>query len=104
MAHSTASTEIATTAVRNGAKLITHLFNAMPQLHHRDPSIIGLLSASPHLTSPFPSLYSTPEVVHTEDALTVPGSEAFDEVATPTWTPMHHADALSSGSRSPLHL
>ena len=28
--------------------------------------------------------------------MTVPGSEAFDEVATPTWTPMHHADALSS--------
>lgn len=50
---STATTEVATNAVRHGAKLITHLFNAMPQLHHRDPSIIGLLGASPHI-SPLP--------------------------------------------------
>ncbi|KXN87488.1 Putative N-acetylglucosamine-6-phosphate deacetylase [Leucoagaricus sp. SymC.cos] len=51
--HSIATTEVATNAVRHGAKLITHLFNAMPQLHHRDPSIIGLLGASPHI-SPLP--------------------------------------------------
>ncbi|PPQ64933.1 hypothetical protein CVT26_015652 [Gymnopilus dilepis] len=50
--HSVASTDIATEAVQRGARLITHLFNAMPQLHHRDPSIIGLLGASPHLASP----------------------------------------------------
>ncbi|KAI0705312.1 Metallo-dependent hydrolase [Cerioporus squamosus] len=50
--HSIASTGLATAAVQNGARLITHLFNAMPQLHHRDPSIIGLLGASPHLSSP----------------------------------------------------
>uniref|UniRef100_A0A8H7Y4Z6 Amidohydrolase-related domain-containing protein n=1 Tax=Psilocybe cubensis TaxID=181762 RepID=A0A8H7Y4Z6_PSICU len=52
--HSVATTEIATAAVQHGARLITHLFNAMPQLHHRDPSIIGLLGASPHLSSPTP--------------------------------------------------
>ncbi|KIM40312.1 carbohydrate esterase family 9 protein [Hebeloma cylindrosporum] len=51
--HSVASTDVATAAVQNGARLITHLFNAMPQLHHRDPSIIGLLGASPWLSSPF---------------------------------------------------
>ncbi|KAF9807916.1 hypothetical protein IEO21_08011 [Rhodonia placenta] len=52
--HSIASTDIATQAVYHGARLITHLFNAMPQLHHRDPSIIGLLGASPHLSTPRP--------------------------------------------------
>ncbi|EED82609.1 candidate n-acetylglucosamine-6-phosphate deacetylase from carbohydrate esterase family CE9 [Postia placenta Mad-698-R] len=52
--HSIASTDIATQAAYHGARLITHLFNAMPQLHHRDPSIIGLLGASPHLSTPRP--------------------------------------------------
>ncbi|KAF8608043.1 Metallo-dependent hydrolase [Ceratobasidium sp. AG-I] len=44
--HSIAPTPTATAAVEYGARLITHLFNAMPQLHHRDPSIIGLLGSS----------------------------------------------------------
>ncbi|KAJ1305852.1 hypothetical protein OPQ81_010577 [Rhizoctonia solani] len=44
--HSIAPAPIATAAVVHGARLITHLFNAMPQLHHRDPSIIGLLGSS----------------------------------------------------------
>ncbi|KAG9023346.1 hypothetical protein FRB95_013210 [Tulasnella sp. JGI-2019a] len=43
--HSIANSETAMRAVRDGARLITHLFNAMPQLHHRDPAIIGLLGA-----------------------------------------------------------
>ncbi|KAG9127902.1 hypothetical protein FRC07_007748 [Ceratobasidium sp. 392] len=44
--HSIAPTPTASAAVEQGARLITHLFNAMPQLHHRDPSIIGLLGSS----------------------------------------------------------
>ncbi|QRV83840.1 carbohydrate esterase family 9 protein [Ceratobasidium sp. AG-Ba] len=44
--HSIAPTPTASAAVERGARLITHLFNAMPQLHHRDPSIIGLLGSS----------------------------------------------------------
>ncbi|KAL0955867.1 hypothetical protein HGRIS_002067 [Hohenbuehelia grisea] len=51
--HSIATSNVATAAVQQGARLITHLFNAMPQLHHRDPSIIGLLGASPHLSNSF---------------------------------------------------
>jgi len=42
---SSASSEVARNGVLAGGRLITHLFNAMPQLHHRDPSIIGLLGA-----------------------------------------------------------
>lgn len=55
---STAPTDIASSAMAHGARLITHLFNAMPQLHHRDPSIIGLLGASPHLSSYFSPISS----------------------------------------------
>ena len=47
--HSTAPSTTATLAITHGARLITHLFNAMPQLHQRDPSIIGLLGASPYV-------------------------------------------------------
>ena len=58
---SIAPTDVASSAMAHGARLITHLFNAMPQLHHRDPSIIGLLGASPHLSSYF-SPISSPAV------------------------------------------
>jgi N-acetylglucosamine-6-phosphate deacetylase len=51
--HSIASSAIAGAAVASGARLITHLFNAMPQLHHRDPAIIGLLGGSPSLANGF---------------------------------------------------
>lgn len=44
--HSVASHEIARKAQQNGAGMITHLFNAMTNFHHRDPGIIGLLGNS----------------------------------------------------------
>lgn len=39
--HSGATYEEMLKALRSGISHITHLFNAMPGLHHRDPGIIG---------------------------------------------------------------
>ena len=41
--HSEASYEEASRAVEEGATMITHLFNAMRPLHHRNPGIFGVL-------------------------------------------------------------
>ncbi|KAI0242454.1 N-acetyl-glucosamine-6-phosphate deacetylase [Massospora cicadina] len=50
--HSPATTNLAELAVERGAKMVTHMFNAMQQFHHRDPGIIGLLG-SPVAARPF---------------------------------------------------
>ena len=81
----------------------------MPQLHHRDPSIIGLLGASPHLSSPsspastspvsptFPTgasaLHRASSVAKRAAAEKGPQatSEAFDDVQTPPQTPVLRA-------------
>lgn len=41
IAHTTAGYEIAKEAFERGASHVTHLFNAMPAFHHRDPGVIG---------------------------------------------------------------
>ncbi|WWD17688.1 N-acetylglucosamine-6-phosphate deacetylase [Kwoniella shandongensis] len=46
--HSDATLEQAEEAMKRGARMITHLFNAMPPIHHRDPGVIGLLGAPDH--------------------------------------------------------
>jgi N-acetylglucosamine-6-phosphate deacetylase len=40
--HSSASAEQATAAVEAGVTAVTHLFNAMAPLHHRDPGLVGV--------------------------------------------------------------
>eukprot|EP00915_Cephaloidophora_sp_WS-2016_P008050 GHVH01011133.1.p1 GENE.GHVH01011133.1~~GHVH01011133.1.p1 ORF type:complete len:458 (+),score=66.32 GHVH01011133.1:154-1527(+) len=46
LAHTVCSIEDAEAAVRGGASIIGHLFNGMPNFHHRDPSLVGLLASS----------------------------------------------------------
>ena len=99
--HSIASSDTAREGILAGARLITHLFNAMPQLHHRDPSIIGLLGAfesSPAYTT---SATSTQFTYPSKDAAARKAesgkdgsrshvSEAFRETETPPQTPVLH--------------
>lgn len=41
LGHSLATAEQATTAFQLGATMVTHAFNAMPSLHHREPGLLG---------------------------------------------------------------
>ncbi len=43
--HSEATYEEAKAGVKSGATMITHLFNAMRPLHHRNPGVFGLLGS-----------------------------------------------------------
>ena len=47
--HSSATLERATAAVDAGARLVTHCFNGMPGLHHREPGMVGAALADPRL-------------------------------------------------------
>ncbi|KAK1755678.1 carbohydrate esterase [Echria macrotheca] len=52
--HSNATYEEASAAVSAGATMITHLFNAMAPLHHRNPGIFGVLGGLPSHSCPPP--------------------------------------------------
>ncbi len=41
LGHTDADFEVGIKAFENGAKCLTHTFNAMPPFHHRNPSVIG---------------------------------------------------------------
>lgn len=47
VAHTTADYDTALEAFRNGARQVTHLFNAMPPFSHRAPGVVGAALDSP---------------------------------------------------------
>ena len=51
--HSAATYAQASSAVERGATMITHMYNAMPQPHHRDTGIVGILGAQEGINKPY---------------------------------------------------
>ncbi|KAF4464014.1 N-acetylglucosamine-6-phosphate deacetylase [Fusarium albosuccineum] len=51
--HSEATYEEASQAVSKGATMITHLFNAMRPLHHRNPGVFGVLGKAESVPRPY---------------------------------------------------
>lgn len=47
LGHSLATAEQAQQAFEAGASMVTHAFNAMPSLHHRDPGLLGAALVEP---------------------------------------------------------
>lgn len=50
MGHSQASYEQAQSGMQAGARSVTHLFNAMPGLHHREPGLAGFALFHPEIS------------------------------------------------------
>lgn len=62
--HSEATYEEASAAVGAGATMITHLFNAMRPLHHRNPGIFGVLGIAESLPRPYFGIIADGEHLH----------------------------------------
>ena len=64
LGHSTANAELTQQAIEAGATAVTHIFNAMPPLHHRRPGLAGvaLTHAAVWVTGIFDGVHLADEV------------------------------------------
>jgi N-acetylglucosamine-6-phosphate deacetylase len=62
--HSTADYEQMRAAVKQGATMVTHLFNAMNQPHHRNPGIFGIIGAEDEFVRPYYGIIADDIHVH----------------------------------------
>jgi N-acetylglucosamine-6-phosphate deacetylase len=53
LGHSLANFDQAERAFNSGASMVTHAFNAMPGLHHREPGLLGAALTQPHVRCGF---------------------------------------------------
>jgi N-acetylglucosamine-6-phosphate deacetylase len=53
LGHSQATAAQSQQAFKAGATMVTHAFNAMPPLHHREPGLLGAAMNDPHVMSSF---------------------------------------------------
>jgi N-acetylglucosamine-6-phosphate deacetylase len=53
LGHTDASFDLATRAIDAGARFATHVWNAMPPLHHRAPGVVGAALADDRVTALF---------------------------------------------------
>jgi N-acetylglucosamine-6-phosphate deacetylase len=53
LGHSQANFAQAESAFASGASMVTHAFNAMPGLHHREPGLLGAALTQPHVRAGF---------------------------------------------------
>ncbi len=53
LGHSQANFDRAEQAFSSGASMVTHAFNAMPGLHHREPGLLGSALTQPHVQCGF---------------------------------------------------
>lgn len=49
LGHSLATATLAQRAFKQGATMVTHAFNAMPPLHHREPGLLGAAITNPNV-------------------------------------------------------
>jgi N-acetylglucosamine-6-phosphate deacetylase len=101
LGHSACSAEVASDAAEAGARLVTHLGNAMGPLHHREPGLLGAALADDRL-----SVSLIADLVHTHPvfvrmAFTTKGPRGValvtDAVASPPGVASRRAAPPGSG-------